>query len=138
MTMQVVFPGGKRVSALYKGFAIETDQSLEGGGGGTAPEPFDLFIASIGTCAGIYVVNFCQSRNIPMEDARLDVTPERDSETGLVSKIHIHIQLPAAFPERYAAAITRVVGLCTVKKHLQSPPEFEIDASIGSFAGVAD
>lgn len=44
MTMQVVFPGGKRVNALYKGFTIETDQSREGGGGGAAPEPFDLFL----------------------------------------------------------------------------------------------
>ena len=136
MTMQVVFPGGKRVCALYNGFTIETDQSLESGGGGTAPEPFDLFMASIGTCAGIYVVNFCQFRNIPVQDARLDMTPERDAETGLVTKIHIDIQLPPEFPKRYTEAVKRAVGLCTVKRNLLSPPEFEINTIIGASTGV--
>ena len=54
MDMKVYFPGGKRVYADYGGFTIETDQPARGGGDDSAPAPFDLFLASIGTCAGIY------------------------------------------------------------------------------------
>ena len=124
--MQIVFPGGKKVSALYRGFTIETDQSIQSGGDGSAPEPFDLFLASIGTCAGLYVLKFCETRNIPVGDTRLIVRPEKSSETGLVGKIEIDIQLPSEFPERYIDAIKRAAELCTVKKHLNNPPEFVI------------
>ena len=126
MSMQIVFPGGKKVSALYRGFTIETDQSIQSGGDGSAPEPFDLFLASIGTCAGLYVLKFCETRNIPVGDTRLIVRPEKSSETGLVGKIEIDIQLPSEFPERYIDAIKRAAELCTVKKHLNNPPEFVI------------
>ena len=126
MSMQIVFPGGKKVSALYRGFTIETDQSVQSGGDGSAPEPFDLFLASIGTCAGLYVLKFCETRNIPVGDTRLIVRPEKSSETGLVGKIEIEIQLPPEFPERYTGAIKRAAELCTVKKHLNNPPVFEV------------
>jgi ribosomal protein S12 methylthiotransferase accessory factor len=124
--MQIVFPGGKKVSALYHGFTIETDQSRAGGGDGTAPEPFDLFLASIGTCAGVFFLNFCETRNIPVNDAGLIVRSERDSETGLIGRIAIEIRLPSEFPQRYVEAVKRAVQLCTVKKHLDTPPEFEV------------
>ncbi len=136
VSMQIVFPGGKRVSALYHGFTIETDQSPQSGGHGSAPEPFDLFLASIGTCAGLYVLNFCEARNIPVGDARLIVRPERDTETGLVGKITIDIQLPAEFPEHYVEAVKRAVQLCTVKKHLDNPPVFEVFTTSSALAGI--
>ena len=126
MSMQIVFPGGKKVSALYRGFTIETDQSVQSGGDGSAPEPFDLLLASIGTCAGLYVLKFFETRNIPVGDTRLIVRPEKSSETGLVGKIEIEIQLPPEFPERYTGAIKRAAELCTVKKHLNNPPVFEV------------
>jgi putative redox protein len=61
--IKVTFPGGLRVDAEYKGFVIKTDQPVKHGGSGTAPAPFDLFLASIAACAGFYVVAFCRERD---------------------------------------------------------------------------
>ena len=65
--MIVTFGGGKKVNAEFNGFTIATDQAIYAGGEGAAPEPFSLFLASIGTCAGIFVLSFCQSRGIPTD-----------------------------------------------------------------------
>ena len=130
MDMEIVFPGGKRVDALYKGLTIKTDQSKFGGGEGSAPAPFDLFLASIGTCAGIYVLSFCQERAIPTEGMKLAQTIERDSETGMVRKIEIEIQLPPSFPEKYKQAVVKAAQLCSVEKHLEDPPHIEIRTTV--------
>ena len=126
MDMEVVFPGGKRVNAIYKGFTIETDQSKKDGGEGSAPAPFDLFLASLGTCTGIYALLFCQARHIPTEELKLSLHSERNSESRMIEKIAIEIQLPPEFPEKYREAMIRVAGKCSVKKHLENPPDFEI------------
>lgn len=126
MEMVVVSEGGKKVKALYKGFTIETDQSREYGGGETAPEPFDLFLASIGTCSGINVVVFCQRHGIPAEDIKLVIGFTRNRETKMIEKIKIDIQLPSDFPEKFKKAVIRAVDLCSVKRHMIHPPEFEI------------
>src|SRR5665647_3873386 len=107
MDMEIYFPGNKKVSARYKGFTIDTDQPVGAGGDGTAPAPFDLFLASLGTCAGIYVLQFLQQRGLPTEGAGLGMSMERDPETHLVSKIKMEIKLPAGFPEKYEAAVIR-------------------------------
>lgn len=124
--MQISFPGGKRVQASYKGFIINTDQPEAVGGENSAPSPFDLFLSSIGTCAGFYVLNFCQERNIPYQDIELILTTERNQAKGLISKIMIELKLPAGFPKQYREAVVRSANLCTVKKHLADPPEFQI------------
>src|SRR5690349_20320652 len=77
-SMTVTFPGGKRVDARYDGFTIHTDQSPEGGGEGSAPQPFDLFLASIATCAGIYVKSYCDARAIATQGLELHMQVERD------------------------------------------------------------
>ncbi|MDA8242639.1 MAG: osmotically inducible protein OsmC, partial [Elusimicrobia bacterium] len=56
--MEITFPGGKKVNALWHGFEIATDQPKSSGGDNSAPAPFDLFLASLGTCAGIFVLGF--------------------------------------------------------------------------------
>jgi len=131
MDMKVYFPGNKRVFADYKGFTIETDQPEHGGGDDSAPAPFDLFIASIGTCAGIFMLGFMQSRGIPTENAGITLRTERDPEAGLIGRIILDMQLPAEFPEKYKAAIINAVELCSVKRHLHQPPQFEVNALIG-------
>ncbi|MHB8870235.1 MAG: OsmC family protein [Thermoleophilia bacterium] len=131
MDMKVYFPGNKRVFADYKGFTIETDQPEHGGGDDSAPAPFDLFIASIGTCAGIFMLGFMQSRGIPTENAGITLRTERDPEAGLIGRIILDMQLPAEFPEKYKAAIINAVELCTVKRHMHQPPQFEVNALIG-------
>lgn len=126
MDMRVYFPGNRKVHADYKGFTIETDQPEHGGGDGTAPAPFDLFVASIGTCAGIFAVDFMHQRDIPTDDAAIILRTERDPEKRLIGKITLELQLPEEFPEKYEEALIRAVDLCTVKRHLTDPPEFDV------------
>ena len=90
-TLIVSFPGGKRADAQYKGFSIRTDQSQQGGGEGGAPEPFDLFLASIVTCAGVYVKGYCDAREIPTNGLTLEMQVERDAERHRVSRIVVEI-----------------------------------------------
>jgi putative redox protein len=127
MELTVTFPGKKRVDASFKGFTIKTDQPVTNGGDGTAPSPFDLFLASIGACAGIYVVDFCTNRGISLENVRIVQTMERDPETHMITSLTLRIELPKDFPDKYKDSLIRAVDLCTVKKHIMNPPKFTID-----------
>ncbi len=128
--LKVTFPGGKRVDAEYKGFIIRTDQSVQQGGQGSAPSPFDLFLTSIATCSGVYVLDFCQRRNISLEKAALTMRTKTDPETKRIAHITIEVQLPRGFPEKYKNAIILAVNGCTVKKHILKPPTFEVTTKI--------
>jgi ribosomal protein S12 methylthiotransferase accessory factor len=130
MEMEIVFPGGKRVDANYRGFTIQTDQSPMSGGDGSAPPPFDLFLASIGTCAGIYVLGFCQQRGISTEGVKIVQRMEYNPQLRKISTISLEIQVPSDFPEQYKDAVIRSAELCAVKKHIQDPPEFEISTKV--------
>jgi len=114
------------VDAEYGGFTVRTDQPPQGGGEGSAPQPFDLFLASIATCAGIYVKGFCDSRQIPTDGLGLEMQIERDPATHRVAKLVIEIRLPAGFPETHREAVIRAADQCAVKKHIFAPPEFAI------------
>lgn len=126
MDMEVTFPGGKKVDAEYKGFTIKTDQSKKEGGESSAPEPFSLFLASIGTCTGVYVLEFCKKRDIPTDDIKLVLKLNKNRELHLVDKIEIDVQVPNDFPDKYKNAIIKAASLCAVKRHLENPPKIEI------------
>jgi len=130
--MKISFPGGLRVDAEYKGFVIKTDQPAYSGGDSSAPAPFDLFLASIATCAGIYVLFFCQRREIPTEKAAVVMKTRRNPETKRIEKISIEIQLPPEFPEKYKKAVIKAVDGCSVTAHILNPPVFEVEAKIGN------
>jgi len=115
--------GGQKVEATVKDHTIVTDQPVKKGGEGSAPSPFDLFLASIATCAGIYVYQFCMQRDIPVEDVGLVMRTERNADTRMLDTIGIEVRLPSDFPRKYEAAVLRAVDLCAVKKHLMDPPE---------------
>jgi ribosomal protein S12 methylthiotransferase accessory factor len=127
--MEITFPGGVAVDAHFEGTTIRTDQPERCGGGGTAPAPFDLFLASIGTCAGYYALRFCQERQISSEGLRLSTTWERSPATKLIARIRIELTLPPGFPEKYRTAILRAVDQCAVKKHLLEAPAVEVVAA---------
>ena len=129
--IRVFFPGGKRVDAEYKGFLINTDQPIYAGGDGSAPAPFDLFLVSIATCAGIYVLSFCRNRGIPTEKAKVTMKTNRSPETKMIDKISLEVHLPLEFPEKYKQAIIRAVESCSVKEHMFKPPAFSIETKIG-------
>ena len=126
MEMEITFPGGAKVDAQYAGHQIKTDQSPQGGGEGSAPTPFQLFLASLGTCAGYYVLGFCRQRDIPVDDIRLYQRHQVDKTTGMVKGIEVVIDLPDDFPEQYVEAVKRSASQCAVKKHLADPPAIEV------------
>lgn len=128
MEMVIDFPGGARVDAHFGPYTIKTDQPAQGGGEGSAPTPFATFLASIGTCAGIYVLGFCRQRGISAEGIQLRQRLEANPFNGMVDKVLLDIQLPADFPEKYRSAVIRVAEQCAVKKHLERPPQFEVKA----------
>jgi putative redox protein len=128
--IKIVFGGGLKVDAEYKGFTIRTDQPVHQGGGGTSPSPFDLFLASLATCAGFYALEFCQARKIPTGKLAVSMSTERGAASKMIEKVTIRIDLPPGFPEKYKDAIVRAVDLCTVKAHILRPPQFEIAARL--------
>jgi putative redox protein len=126
MDIIVTFPGGARVDAQFGPHLIHTDQPPQAGGEDSAPTPFALFLASLGTCAGIYVLNFCKQRGLPSEGVRVVQKMERDPDTKLVARVSLEIEVPPTFPEKYYDALVRAASQCTVKKHLESPPRFDV------------
>lgn len=129
--MRIFFPGGKKIYADFKGFTHKTDQPVDAGGDGSAPQPFDLFLVSLGTCAGIYVLGFCQQRGLDTEGLEIIQTTERDPEVGRITAVNIEIRLPKNFPEKYVSAVIRSAELCAVKRVVENPPRFDIVAHRG-------
>ncbi|HCI56116.1 MAG TPA: OsmC family protein [Bacteroidales bacterium] len=128
--IEITFEGGKVVTAHVNGHTIRTDQPIENGGTNSAPSPFDLFLASIGTCAGVYVKSFCDNRQIPSEGIRLLETMEIDPEKKIPSVFKIEIELPPDFPEKYRDAVISVADLCLVKKTILNNPKIIVSARI--------
>ena len=129
--MEVTLDGGKVVTAHINGKTIKTDQSVRNGGGGTAPEPFELFLASVGTCAGVYVKSFCDQRGIPADGIKIIQSVVFDPVKRVPSSIKLDIQLPAEFPEKYRATVVNAAELCLVKKTINNSPLFEVITSAG-------
>jgi ribosomal protein S12 methylthiotransferase accessory factor len=127
--MTIRFPGGMKVYADYAGLTIETDQSVPAGGDGSAPAPFDLFLASLGTCSAFYVLRFCQERGIEVDDIRIIQSWDRNPASRLIETISIKIQLPQGFPEKYRSAVVNAANVCAVKKHLDNPPIVNVVAT---------
>lgn len=126
MEMIIDFPGGARVDAHFGSYTVKTDQPPMGGGEGSAPTPFAVFLSSLGTCAGIYVLGFCRQRGLSTDGIRIVQRMYSNPMTGLVGKFELEIQVPPEFPEKYRPALIRSADMCAVKKHFESPPEFEI------------
>lgn len=127
--MTVTFPGGKKVTAHYDGFDIVTDQGVDSGGEGTAPEPFDFFLASLATCAGYYVLKFCESRSIPTDKISLHESWVRNEDKRL-ERIDIRLQVPPEFPTKYHKALVRAADACSVKKTLADPPQITTETVV--------
>ena len=127
-TVDVEFPGGKVVNAHIGKFDIRTDQSRKAGGEASAPEPFDLFLASIANCAGIYALGFCQARKLSTDGMAMKMLCERDEKKKMFSRMSLQLTLPSGFPEKYQSSIVRAMEQCAVKKHIMDAPEFVVEA----------
>jgi putative redox protein len=127
MEILVDFPGGSRVDAHFGNFTVPTDQPSMA----SAPTPFELFLASIATCAGIYVLGFCQQRGLPTEGVQIVQRTHTDPATRMIDQIHLEILVPPSFPEKYRDSLIRSAELCKVKKHMEKPPRFHITTQVG-------
>jgi ribosomal protein S12 methylthiotransferase accessory factor len=130
--MIVDFPGGARVDAHFGDFVVPTDQPPSGGGLATAPTPFATFLSTIGTCAGIYVLGFCQQRGIPTDGIRLVQRMQLDPTTRMVRDVQVTIELPPEFPAKYADAVVRAAEQCAVKKHFENPPVIRVESVVAA------
>ena len=129
MEIEVTLTGGERVEAQVGKHRIVTDQN------GSAPKPFNLFLASIATCSGIYVARFCEKRKIPTDGVRIRQRSVKNPDTKMIERIEISIELPESFPDKYRDAVKRAVGQCTVKKHLEQSPSIEVTTRTARLAG---
>jgi ribosomal protein S12 methylthiotransferase accessory factor len=130
--MIVTLPGGKRVDTRIGPHVIRTDQPVSNGGEDTAPAPFGLFLAAIGTCAGIYVAGFCQKRGLPTEGIRIRQRNHFDGETGVLVRVELDIEVPPSFPDKYRDALVRVADQCAVKKAIQAQPQFDVKTVVAA------
>lgn len=126
MPIDIYFDGNKKVNADIDGFTVKTDQPFQSMGDNTAPTPFSLFLASLGTCAGIYVKGFCDQRGIDSSAIRLSMDYVYDPVQKMIGKFIMDIHVPADFPEQYEAAVIKTASLCAVKRHLNPSIENEI------------
>ena len=128
MEMIIDFPGGSRVDAHFGQFTVATDQPPVA----SAPSPFEIFLASIGTCAGIYVLGFCKQRNLSAEGIRIVERINHSQLTGMLETVGLEIQIPPDFPEKYRDSLIRSAELCAVKKTIEKPPRFEVTTAVVS------
>lgn len=136
MDLTISFPGGKRVDAAFGPHVVHTDQPASGGGEDSAPAPFDLFLASLATCAGIYVLGFCQARGIPTEGITLVQRDVTDPVTKHLDTVQLEIRLPESFPAKYREAVVRAAEGCKVKKLLAHPPVVQVSVAGGMRSAV--
>ncbi|KHD05339.1 hypothetical protein PN36_07200 [Candidatus Thiomargarita nelsonii] len=130
MEMIVTFGGGMKVNAHFNNFTVYTDQTKRAGGDESSPEPFDYFLSSLATCAGFFVLRFCQTRKISTEGIQLRQSHHWNKEQKRVDNIHLEIELPSSFPEKYAPALIRATNECTVKKALMNPPQIDVTTRV--------
>lgn len=134
MNIEITFEGNKKIAARYPdGLTLLTDQPVDAGGDGDAPSPFACFLGSIGTCAGIYVLEFCNARGIATEGISLSqsVGFETDAQgKRRLSEVRLTINLPSEFPEKYRNAVAKAAELCAVKKAIMHSPAFNIDLKV--------
>ena len=127
--MEIYFDGNKKVFADINGFTIKTDQHPRSGGDGEYPEPFTMFLASLGTCAGIYVKVFCEQRGIPTDNIKLTQSQRFDPSRKMMGEIEIKIHVPESFPEKYEKAMVHTASLCAVKKHLRDDIDIKVEVA---------
>lgn len=128
MQVNVRFLDNLRLEANFDDFSIITDQPIRYKGDGTAPSPFDYFLASSALCAAYFVKVYCKARNIPTEDIKLTQNNIIDPENRYNQVFNIQIELPENIEEKDREGILRAMDRCTVKKVIQTHPEFKIEA----------
>lgn len=116
--MKITFEGNKKIKVRVKDFDIWTDQPVQQGGNASAPTPIDLFLASLGSCSGVYVLNFLKQHNLP-ENVYLTLDPEWNINEYVIEKVNVLIHVPQDFPAKYENALVEVAKRCLVARHVK-------------------
>ena len=127
MEIKVNFLDKLRLEAKFDDFTVIADQPIRYKGDGSAPGPFDYFLASSALCAAYFVKLYCNTRNIPTENIRLSHNNIVDPDNRYRQIFKIQVELPAEISERDRQGILRSIDRCTVKKVVQTGPEFVIE-----------
>src|SRR6056297_889344 len=127
MEINVNFLDNLRLEARFDDFTVVTDQPIRYKGDGSAPSPFDYFLASSALCAGYFVRVYCNARDIPTENIRLSQNNIVDPENRYNQIFRIQVELPENLSEKDRKGILRSIERCTVKKVVQTGPTFEIE-----------
>lgn len=127
MEIKVNFLDKLRLEAKFDDFTVIADQPIRYKGDGSAPGPFDYFLASSALCAAYFVKLYCDTRNIPTENIRLSQNNIVDPENRYQQTFKIQVELPADISEKDRQGILRSIDRCTVKKVVQTGPEFVIE-----------
>lgn len=128
MDIEVYFEEGAKVNARMGKHEVRTDQKEYGGGQDSAPAPFDYFLISLATCAGIFIKVFCNKRDIDSSEIRILQKHRNDPQTRKLTGIDLEIVLPDGFPDKYREAVIKAADQCSVKRLLKNPPEIEVRA----------
>ncbi|WP_295624516.1 OsmC domain/YcaO domain-containing protein [uncultured Nitrosomonas sp.] len=128
MEIKVNFLDNLRLEAKFDDFTVITDQPIRYKGDGSAPSPFDYFLASSALCAGYFVRVYCLSRGIPTENIRLSQNNIIDPENRYNQIFQIQVELPESISDKDRQGILRSIDRCTVKKVVQTGPEFKIES----------
>ena len=127
MQINVNFLDNLRLEAKFDDFTVVTDQPIRYKGDGSAPSPFDYFLASSAMCAAYFVKVYCLARNIPTENIRLSQNNIVDPKNRYNQIFKIQVELPEDISEKDREGIIRSIDRCTVKKVVQTGPEFQIE-----------
>ncbi|MDU9394022.1 OsmC domain/YcaO domain-containing protein [Pseudomonas japonica] len=127
MEIKVNFLDNLRLEAKFDDFTVIADQPIRYKGDGSAPGPFDYFLASSALCAAYFVKLYCQTRDIPTDNIRLSQNNIVDPENRYAQIFKIQVELPADISEKDRQGILRSIDRCTVKKVVQTGPEFIIE-----------
>ena len=125
--IKIEFGEGKKLSAVNDDFRIDADMPVNEGGEGSAPDPMQLFLASLGTCAAHYTRKFCETRSLSLEGLELKLRYQYNDEGTQISKFTYELTIPENFPEKYKAALLRALDLCPIKKLLLNPPSYQLE-----------
>ncbi len=115
---KVTFPGNKKVDVEIGKFIVKTDQKKIYGGDDTAPEPFNIFLSSIGSCAGIYALSFCEPRKLNTEGMYLLLDISFKERQNFLEEIKLTLYVNKEFPEKYIKPIVKSMNHCAVKNQL--------------------
>src|SRR5690554_2329729 len=127
MEIKVNFLDNLRLEAKFDDFTVIADQPIRYKGDGSAPGPFDYFLASSALCAAYFVRVYCLSRDICTDNIRISQNNIVDPENRYKHIFKIQVELPDDLPEKHRQGIVRSIDRCTVKKVVQTGPDFQIE-----------